>query len=310
MKPIVVILLSDKRSGSTLFQEELCKHSMIQTVRYSSHTYLETHHWLKAAVLTNADPSEYSGNRIYDGYGSKQNAREYLIDTIVGNVPSFNPKQEDEDLINNGWEALCQEFANPVFFEKSPQILAEWAAIRALLGWKNKTEYKVKFIGLTRNPMSVLYSAYELFNSLPEERQYGWMRIQQNLLRLKELLSKEELLLVNYEEIISQPAKSFQVISDFIGIPHEPQLGLEVHAQSLTKWRDDPNFDMKLDPEVLEFARKFGYKSEDLFNPDKPNAKRNKSKNSAFDLFLTRLRDRVYRPLMLRLGRRKQNNAK
>ncbi|MFY0643023.1 MAG: sulfotransferase [Bacteroidia bacterium] len=308
MKAVVVILLSDKRSGSTLFQEELCKHSLVQTVRYSSHTYLETHHWLKAAVLTNQDASKYSQNRVYDGYGSINNARGYLIDTVVGNVKGFEISQNDQELIYEGWEALCQEFAKPVFFEKSPQVLAEWAAIEALLDWKNKTNYSVKLIGLTRNPMSVLYSAYELFNTSPEERQFGWKKIQENLLRIRDMLTEDELHLVSYEDLINRPAHTFKEITDFIGIPYESQVGEEVHGQSLTKWRDDPNFDMKLDQKVAEFASQFGYQEQDLFNPNKPLAKRRKSKNSSFDLFLTRLRDRFYKPLMLRFERRKKSH--
>jgi len=39
MNPTVVILLSDKRSGSTMFQEELCKHPDVRHVDYTPHTY-------------------------------------------------------------------------------------------------------------------------------------------------------------------------------------------------------------------------------------------------------------------------------
>ena len=64
MSRTVVILLSDKRSGSTMLQDELCKHSDIQHVAYSPPTYFETHHWLKAAVLLGMPAKTYYGHRV------------------------------------------------------------------------------------------------------------------------------------------------------------------------------------------------------------------------------------------------------
>ena len=104
--PTVVILLSDKRSGSTMLQDELCKHSGIRHVDYSPHTYFETHHWLKASVVLNRPDALYSGFRPYAGYGSRENARTYLIDTLKGNMPDYEPPENDEELISEGG-TLC-----------------------------------------------------------------------------------------------------------------------------------------------------------------------------------------------------------
>ena len=157
--PTVVILLSDKRSGSTIFQSELCKHKDIQTVEHSPHTYLETHHWLKGAVMMEMHPKTFSCNKVYAGYGSKEGAKLYMIDCIKENVPNFIIPKNNRELIFRGWDALCTKFAQPVFFEKSPQFLAHWGSLSLLLDWIETTDYQVKIIGLTRNPMSVMYSA-------------------------------------------------------------------------------------------------------------------------------------------------------
>ena len=109
----VVILLSDKRSGSTMLQNALCSHEQIQTVNYSPHTYLETHHWLKAAVLLNKDKSLFSNGRQYKNYGSRKNARTYLEDELKGNLPGFIIPKDDNELVFQGWDALCEKFANP-----------------------------------------------------------------------------------------------------------------------------------------------------------------------------------------------------
>ena len=137
----VAILLSDKRSGSTILQDELCKHSGICHVEYSPHTYFETHHWLKAAVMMERPGALYSGGRPYQGYGTRQNARAYMVDTITQNVPEFVIPEDDRRLIFDGWEALCTRFAKPVFFEKSPQFLAEWSSLSLLMEWMEPVSY-------------------------------------------------------------------------------------------------------------------------------------------------------------------------
>lgn len=75
LKPTVVILLSDNRSGPTLFQSEFDRHPDVQNVEYSSHTYLETHHWLKGAGMLKRPANRYVGAQIYNGYGGSRNAR-------------------------------------------------------------------------------------------------------------------------------------------------------------------------------------------------------------------------------------------
>ena len=140
----VVILLSDKRSGSTMFQDALCAHPKVQTVEYSPHTYLETHYWLKAAVLLGVNPLLFEKGKVYKNYGSKNNTRIYLEDLLTKNLPNYIIPKDNKQLVFEGWEALCERFARPVFFEKSPQFLAHWSALSLLLEWAQKTQkYKV-----------------------------------------------------------------------------------------------------------------------------------------------------------------------
>ncbi len=302
----VVILLSDKRSGSTLVQHELCKHPDIQTVGYSPHTYLETHHWLKGAVLLRMAPETFLGSTVYSGYGSRENARTYLIDCIRGNVPEFQIPKDDKRLVFEGWEALCDRYAQPVFFEKSPQILAQWAALSLLLEWMKETRYEVKIIGLVRNPLSVQYSALQLFHTAPEKRQYGWMEIQKNLLAFSCLIPKADFLHVKYEDIIEQPQAVFAMICQFIGVAPLPDMGKQVHAESLTRWKDDPYFTLRLDSPVKQIAARFGYCDDDLENPVKPEPpfshRLRKEWVRIYKLSRARLRDRVVRPMLLRQG--------
>lgn len=263
----VVILLSDKRSGSTMFQDALCAHPKVQTVEYSPHTYLETHHWLKAAVLLGVHPSLFSNGKIYKNYGSRKNVRIYLESEMKGNIPTFEIPKDNKQLVFEGWEALCDRFAQPVFFEKSPQHLAHWSALSLLLEWAQQTKkYKVKIIGLVRNPLAVQYSAFKLFKTLPNKRQYNWIETHKNLLAFKSLLDEDQFQLIRYEDIVDAPETTLTAICNFIGIEYDATMAQKIHGNSKTKWNNDPYFTLILDPAVVKMAHVFGYTANVLEN--------------------------------------------
>ncbi|VAX11786.1 hypothetical protein MNBD_GAMMA26-1256 [hydrothermal vent metagenome] len=307
MQKTVVILLSDKRSGSTMFEDELCRHPDIQHVEYTPHSYFETHHWLKAAVVLGMAPETFSGGCVYPGYGSAVGARSYLIDCIKKNVPQFSVPENDRTLIFHGWDALCERFANPVFFEKSPQILAHWASLSLLYEWMQSTDYKVKIIGLTRNPLSVQYSAYKLFHTDPKKRQFGWLETQKNLLAFQALLPVDSFMHVRYEDIITQHKATFARVCGFIGVSEDHGIGSNVHSQSINKWMDDPRFTIRLDETVKQIAYHFGYTDEDLTNPLKTELPRwqkiRERISGGLSSIPVRLRDRWIKPLLLRIKR-------
>jgi hypothetical protein len=309
MKPTVAILLSDKRSGSTMLQKELCKHPDISHVSYSPHTYFETHHWLKAACILDVSNQEFYGHTRHKGYGSKMAAKQYMVDCIRGNVPEFNPPLNNRDLVFQGWEALCDRFAKPVFFEKTPHHIMHWTCLDLILGWMGNTNFQVKIIGLVRNPMSVLYSAYGLFHTDPGERQFAWANACRNLIAFKDLLKAEQFHLVLYEDIITQPKEKFQAICKFLNLDYDKEVGAEVHRNSTHKWRDDPAFGFQLHESVARLARHFGYTSEELSNPDKAQASQNESVSRGIRKFYRLKRamvvDRIIKPFLLRTVQRK-----
>ena len=308
----VVILLSDKRSGSTMFQDALCEHPKVKTVEYSPHTYLETHHWLKAAVLLNVDASLFSKGKIYKNYGSRKNARTYLKAELEGNLPSYTIPKDDKQLVFDGWEALCAKYAQPIFFEKSPQHLAHWAALSLLLEWVQQTKkYKVKIIGLVRNPLAVQYSAFKLFRTRPYKRQYDWFDTHKNLLALKGLLSEEQFHLIRYEDIVDAPETTLTIICNFIGIEYDSSMAHKIHGNSKTKWNNDPYFTLNLDSSVTQMANKFGYEASVLKN-------NNTNKISAWKLFVwnidtmfiktkNRILNRIALPFLLKIKKKIHN---
>jgi hypothetical protein len=270
MKPTVVILLSDKRSGSTMFENEICRHPDINHVAYTPHSYNETHYWLMSATLLKMPEQLFNGHRHPKNYGPYIATRRYIIDCIRGNVPDFVVPDSDEELVFAGWDALCLKFAGPVFFEKSPQHPHHWAALELMMKWAQKSEFTVRFIVLVRNPMAVMHSAYKLFATDPEERQFGWASCYRNLLAMREIVGRESFQMVRYEDLIAHPKLVFGEVCDYIGLDRCEAMGDKVHSGALEKWRDDLYFTLQLDESVRRLAGYFGYREEDVHNPPKP----------------------------------------
>ena len=115
MKPTGVILLSDKRSGSTQFERELPWHPEVQHANYCALSRNETHRWLKSAVALDQSARHFAAGRSDRDFRS---ARALLVDQPQGNLPDFEIPDGDRRLVFEGWEAVCQQFAHPVVFEK------------------------------------------------------------------------------------------------------------------------------------------------------------------------------------------------
>lgn len=301
--PSIVLLLSDKRSGSTMFQDEICRHPAVQTVPSSPHANLETHWWLMAAVLLQRPDALFSAGQRYGGYGSRANARAYMVELLARCVPDFQPPEAPRALVFEGWEALCRAYARPVFFEKSPQFLAHWAALSLILEWMQTTDFEVKIVAMVRNPHATLYSAAALFGTDPGTRQYGWLEICRNLLAFERMLPEGTLRRVRYEDLVQEPAREFAEICRFIGIEADPRVGSGTHAKSSEKWRRDGSYRLQLDPAVRQIAGQLGYDSTDLANPQDaatdPTLQPFRRRSPR--LPVNRIRDRFVQPALLRL---------
>lgn len=250
-----------------MFERELCKHPDINHVAYTPHSYNESHHWTMAACMMGG---KKSSDKNCMGYGSKAAARQYMIDGLLGNIPDFELPENDGSLVFEGWDALCKKYAQPVFFEKSPQLIHRWDALELLLQWYEKTDFNFRFIGLIRNPMAVMNSAQMLFGTDPAERQFGWADSCRNLVRFEDRVSSENFLLVKYEDLIARPLETFSQVCDFIGVKPDGGIGKDVHSHSLNAWKKVKGFTLQLDENVAAIAKGYDYSDEDMVNPDKP----------------------------------------
>ena len=245
-----------------MIQEMMSLHSKVSIVSYSPHTFKETHHWLKASVILNSDKRLFYESKIYSGYGNKSNARILVKSFLEKNIKNYDISSDDKKIIFDGWEALCDKFAKPVFFEKSPQYLNEWAALSLILEWMSKTNFDVKIIGLVRNPVGVINSAKKLFGSKPKVRQYRWLNTYKNLIVFKSLIKENQFKLVKYEDIVVNPNKIANEICDFIGINYEKNMIINIINKQNKVNNIGSKF--KLDKSVELLARFYGYTDKEL----------------------------------------------
>lgn len=252
--------------------------------------------------MLGAPPQLFGGGKVYMGYGSPRNARIYTIDTIRGNLPKFVPPRTNRALLFDGWEALCKEFAAPVFFEKSPQLLGNWAALSLLLEWKKQTKFNLRIVGLVRNPLAVQHSAEVLFGTPPESRQYAWAETYRNLLALRQMLPPEELIILRYEDIVADPVHIFSGVCKFIGLVPDPSMGSSVRREAQDRWREDDAYDLQLAPAVLQIASALGYSEVELANSTSVSRRSRSFPGSSRILqrFGSRLRDRQIKPMLMR----------
>lgn len=264
-QPRVTLLLSDKSSGSTIFQYELLKHKAMRAVPWTMHNDHETLYWVKAACLLDMPQGDFYQDRVPH---TKREARNLIGELLRNNVPGFEWPESPSELVFQGWDALCEGPGH--FFEKSPHHLNNWAATSLLLQYVLHTDHDVRVVALVRNPMAVIYSTWSRWLADPATRQYLWAETMRNLMVARRLIPSERFHILRYEDLIENPVEEMAKVCDFLDLERDDEVGAAVHAKSSRKWVDDERFTFTLDPTVAAIARTLGYDDEDFHNPVKP----------------------------------------
>lgn len=121
------------------------------------------------------------------------------------------------------------------------------------------------FIGLVRNPMDVLYSAWTRWRLAPEAFQRHWYHAYENLAKFRMIVG-DRLVIVRYEDFASSSRTASKLL-DSLGLSSVRADADEyIHGASRSRWKNDRRFGFDLDPAVRELAMRYGYKSQDLTN--------------------------------------------
>lgn len=254
-----VIILSDKSSGSSALQYTLARHDDVRLVSWTPHRHFETMYWMKAAAILGLEQPQMITSNYLPVSGDR--ARADLMELLSQNVPEFEPAtRNDHEFVMKGWEAMVRQHA-PVFIEKSPHHLHSSAALGLIQqAAKNTASTQHVFIGLVRNPTDTLYSMWQRWRIPPARGEEEWIRAYQNLLRFQEDLG-DTFLLVRYEDIVSD-GSTLDAIWRHVGL--EPPDSHDLHAASLSKWRQDSSFGYRPSQELTSLAAHFGYAVSDL----------------------------------------------
>jgi len=132
----------------------------------------------------------------------------------------------------------------------------------ALYGLRPVPEIQFLAIGLVRNPVDVVHSSWRRWGSDPEANQHEWLRAARNLQRLSGLLGPR-LALLRYEDVVRDPAR-LDFAHAFAGVPRSRESRGFLHADSIQKWRRDPDFRFALAAPVRDLALELGYRPEEL----------------------------------------------
>jgi hypothetical protein len=264
-RPVCVVILSCKSSGSSALQNLLCKYAGAKHVLHTRHSQHESLYWTKAASILGRDQLRIRGCEVPI---PPRTALHDIRSLLTANLPHFALPADSRALIFGGWRHLCYQFG-PVFVEKSPHHLHQWAALDLLLeAVRLVPETDFRFVGLVRNPMDVLYSMWRRFRTDPVYFQHHWRRAYENLLRFEQHAAGQ-LLIVRYEDLAAR-GEGARHLFEFIGQSPVPDAEYFIHSRSLERWRKDRWFGFQLHPQVERLACSFGYSPGDLVNRSYP----------------------------------------
>ena len=240
-------------------QNLLCSGTNARHVQHTRHGEYETLYWTKAASILGLPQAQLLASEVPI---APRKARTDLITLLAHNVPRFVPPNDDEALVFEGWRALCKRFA-PVFVEKSPHHLQQWSCLELLASAVRRLpDVEFRFIGLVRNPMDMLYSAWRRWRLAPQAAQFEWFQAHQNLLRFKELVG-DRLTIISYETLVSQDGVARAMLNKMHIAGSQARVA-SLHKNSVLSWKRDAGYGFQLDSTVAELAAEYGYTPEDL----------------------------------------------
>lgn len=256
-----IIILSEKSSGSSACQNLLARIADVRHIATTRHFQNETLYWTKAASILGKPQIKMVDSEVPLEAGD---ARHALITLLRDNLGDFIPPQDDNELIFQGWEALCQEFS-PIFIEKSPHHLCQWSALELIVDHiRESKDVDFLIIGLIRNPLDTIYSQCKRWFSSPQKLEEQWQRAYGNLLRLKETPGLR-LMIVRYEDIVSS-LHHLDPAFEFCGVSPAAEDEAYLHSKSINRWKNDVLFGYTLSDKTIELAERYGYPKEEMLN--------------------------------------------
>ncbi|KPQ36992.1 MAG: Sulfotransferase domain [Phormidesmis priestleyi Ana] len=284
--PKSILILSNKSSGSSAVQRLLAQAVDLKCVEKTRHFENESLYWTKAASALQMPQQDMLDSEVpIEAMAARHDLVQLLRDNLPAHrLPNYadylattaTTAAQDRAFIFAGWQRLCEQYT-PIFLEKSPHHLVQWSALSLIVDCMEQLQGEVDFllVGLVRNPMDTLYSAFRRWKTPPEALQYEWLMAYTHLQRLAEMLGTRtrvnpagRVVIVRYEDLAVSLAPLAPVF-DFCGTSPSADAPC-LNRRSLLKWQQDRFFGFSLAPEVKALAMQYGYRDADLDNRDRP----------------------------------------
>jgi hypothetical protein len=235
-----------------------------RAVRWTRHYENETLYWTKAASILGLPQHRPPGSEVPLSKGRALSDLEIFFEK---NCPAVQGPFTSREALYHGWDRLSEEFG-PVFVDKTPHYLYQPAVIELMEHYADTTKAAdVAFLGLVRNPMAFIYSAWRRWGVPPEAEEVLWRNANQSLLELAQRRPQQTAVL-KYEELVGSDTP-LQAALTRLALPVAGSVSSPpFHDSSLQKWKSDRRFGFSLSPETLELARAIGYSESEVENPN------------------------------------------
>lgn len=201
----LVFLISQPRSGSTLLQKLLSQNSKI---------YTQAEPWI---MLHPAYSLKSTG--IYAEYNKINEKRASY--GFINNLPSGGREvylKRLQSMYLSLYADYLKYTGKSFFLDKTPRYYFIWKELREIFP-------NARYLVLSRNPLSVLYSIIMTWNN------ENWFRLSEYkhdlktaIVNLEEMNSTETMFCVKYEDLVDSPENELQNMSSYIGIPFEKNM--------------------------------------------------------------------------------------
>ncbi len=257
-----IILLSTKSAGSSAFQMYLHHNFGFKFLPFSQHQENETLFWTKAAsVLGYPQDPMYRSVVPYAADEAKKKLQE-----LAGNNKIDDSIQWNESGILKLYQSFAIKFG-PLFFEKSPHHLFNWSNLELIIKAVDmlKENVECSIVGLVRNPLDTIYSAWSRWKYDPYKFEIEWRTSYNNLIKLKQ--NYPELISILRYEDISLNNKLIDKLNILHGINKNNETSsFAIHNNSMAKWRNNKKFGFQISAVTIELAKTLGYTQNDLIN--------------------------------------------
>lgn len=212
-----IILLSPKRSGSTLVQNIFSNNKFVKLCHQNQFTkVVECQFWSLSYLFLNKKISY------------KYLRQKFLKQTSFDIKKIYKENIRDKSDIFKIWNIILDKFG-PIIFDKSPQYLSDFKIIELIIDYA-KSGNQVNFLSIIRDPRDVLMSQYLLWGGKIIEREEEIITKFENLNRLNKRVN---LYIFKYENLVKKSKIEIVKLFNFCNLEYSQITQINFNEKSV-----------------------------------------------------------------------------